>query len=165
MLGEMIFRVILVGVGATLATDIWAWLRRRLFGVPSLDYALVGRWLGHMGRGRFSHEAIGRAAPIAGERVLGWAFHYATGVVFAALLVALAGQGWLCRPSLLPAMLFGAATVAAPLLLMQPAFGMGLAASRTPQPGKARLRSLVTHLVFGAGLFVAAWAATGLGCA
>lgn len=162
MIGEIALRVIGIGVGATLVADIWAYLRRRLFGVPSLDYALVGRWLGHMRRGRFRHEAIARAEPVRGERLMGWACHYLIGVIFAGLLVAMAGAGWLCAPTLLPALAFGVVSVAAPLLLMQPAFGMGIAASRLPNPGKSRVRSLVTHLVFGAGLFVAGWVLSGL---
>ena len=39
---------------------------------------------------------------------------------------------------------------------MQPSFGLGIAASKTPHPNKARLKSLMTHTVFGVGLYV--WA-------
>jgi hypothetical protein len=39
---------------------------------------------------------------------------------------------------------------------MQPGLGLGIAASRTPQPNVARLRSLATHAVFGLGLYAAA---------
>jgi hypothetical protein len=35
--------------------------------------------------------------------------------------------------------------------------GAGVAARRTPRPGAARLQSLVTHAVFGLGLYTAAW--------
>jgi hypothetical protein len=51
----------------------------------------------------------------------------------------------------------GIASVAAPLLLMLPAMGLGFAASKAPNPAKARLRSLVTHIVFGVGLYAAGW--------
>jgi hypothetical protein len=39
---------------------------------------------------------------------------------------------------------------------MQPSLGLGVAASRTPNPTQARLKSLVTHIVFGVGLYVSA---------
>jgi hypothetical protein len=39
---------------------------------------------------------------------------------------------------------------------MQPSFGLGMAAARTPKPAQARLKSLVTHAVFGVGLYVSA---------
>lgn len=148
-------KIILVGMGATLVMDIWSSILKRL-GNPTLDYALVGRWVGHMLHGRFAHEAIGRASPIAGERWLGWMIHYATGVVFAGLLVRVAGSGWLANPTLLPALSVGVATVAFPLCIMQPAMGAGFAASRTPTPMKNRLRSLATHAVFGCGMYLAA---------
>ncbi|WP_127350177.1 DUF2938 family protein, partial [Enterobacter ludwigii] len=35
----------------------------------------------------------------------------------------------------------------------QPAFGFGIAASRTPHPWLSRLLSLLTHIVFGIGLY------------
>ena len=47
---------------------------------------------------------------------------------------------------------FGLVTVAAPFLLMQPALGVGIAASKTPNPTAARLRSLMTHAAFGLDL-------------
>jgi hypothetical protein len=39
---------------------------------------------------------------------------------------------------------------------MQPSLGLGIAASRTPKPTRARLKSLATHAVFGLGLYVCA---------
>jgi len=38
--------------------------------------------------------------------------------------------------------------------------GTGIAASRTPRPAAARLQSLVTHGVFGLGLYAAGWGAS-----
>jgi Protein of unknown function (DUF2938) len=40
---------------------------------------------------------------------------------------------------------------------MQPGMGAGIAASRTPRPAVARLHSLVTHGIFGLGLYAAGW--------
>jgi len=39
---------------------------------------------------------------------------------------------------------------------LQPSFGLGVAASKTPHPNQARLKSLMTHTVFGLGLYL--WA-------
>lgn len=150
----MAVEIIVLGIGATLLMDLWALLRKRWFAVAALDYALVGRWLGHMGHGQFRHTAIGKAPTLRGERALGWAVHYLTGLLFAALFLVWVGDAWLQRPALVPALAFGALSVAAPLLLMQPAFGMGVAASRTPRPWLVRRRALLTHLVFGLGLYL-----------
>ena len=156
---DLLAVTMLVGVGATAATDLWAIVRQRLFGIARPDYALVGRWLAHMARGRFRHDAIAAAPAVRGERALGWAAHYGTGIAFAALLPALFGPEWLRAPTLGPALLVGVGTVAAPFLLMQPGMGAGIAACRTPRPGVARLQSLVTHTVFGLGLYAAGRAA------
>lgn len=150
---------VLVGAGATVPMDAWGVLRRRLFGVPPADYGLVGRWIAWMPRGRWRHQPIAATPPVRGERLLGWAAHYLTGIALAALLLAIWGVEWICRPTLGPALLVGIGSVAAPFLLMQPGMGAGVAASRTPRPNAARINSIVTHGVFGVGLYAAAWLA------
>jgi Protein of unknown function (DUF2938) len=120
-------RIALVGIGATVVMDLWLALLRRL-GVPTLDFALLGRWAGHLARGRLRHG----------------------------LLAAIVGTAWLQSPTVLPALAVGAATVAAPLFVMQPSMGAGIASSRTAAPLTNCLRSLANHTVFGAGLYVAA---------
>lgn len=147
--------IALVGIGATALMDLWLLLLSRL-GVPTTGFAMVGRWVGHFARGRFVHAAIARAEPIRFELGLGWLTHYAIGIAYAALLVALQGSAWLAQPTLRPALAFGAVTVAAPWLLMQPAMGAGLLARKTPTPLKNSLRNLANHAVFGAGLYLAA---------
>jgi hypothetical protein len=154
-LSETLLRTACVGIGATAFMDAWLLLRAR-FGGPAVGFAPVGRWVGHMRHGRFVHAGIAQAAPVAGEQALGWAAHYLVGIAFAAALVGLAGEGWLRAPSPGPALAFGVATVAAPLLVMQPAMGAGLAASKTASPWTQRLRSTANHAVFGLGLYLAA---------
>jgi hypothetical protein len=136
--------------------DLWAVVRRRLFGIPSANYGLVGRWVAHMFRGRFRHERIETAQRVTGERVIGWTVHYLIGIAFAGLLLAIAGVEWARQPTPGPALAFGIAATAAPFLVMQPGMGAGIAASRTPRPNAARLQSLLTHAIFGIGLYIAA---------
>lgn len=147
--------IALIGGGATLIMDGWLILLRR-FGVQTQSFALVGRWVGHLLRGRLRHSPIGQSPPIPGELLLGWGTHYAVGLAFAGVLVSLAGRGWIDAPTVLPALLFGVVTVIVPLFVMQPAMGAGFAASKTPAPLKSCLRSLTTHAVFGLGLYLAA---------
>jgi hypothetical protein len=149
---------LLTGVGATAVTDLWAIARQRLLGTPPPNYGLVGRWLALMTRGRFRHDAIAAAPAVRGERLIGWTAHYLIGISFAAILLGIWGLAWIHRPTLGPALAVGIGTVAAPFLVMQPGMGAGIAASRTPRPGAARLHSLVMHAVFGLGLFVSGWA-------
>ncbi|MET0592453.1 MAG: DUF2938 domain-containing protein [Polyangiaceae bacterium] len=152
---EFIARSMLIGVGATITMDVWATILRG-FGIPSLDFALVGRWIANIPRGRWHHESIARTAPVRGERLMGWCTHYAIGITFATLLLAVFGLDWARTPKLVPALIVGVATVVGPWFVLQPALGAGIASSKTRTPIFNSLKSLVTHTVFGVGLFVAA---------
>jgi hypothetical protein len=154
---EDIVQVALIGIGATALMDAWLALLGRL-GVRTSSFALVGRWAGHLLRGTFAHADIARAAPVAGERAWGWLVHYATGVAFAAVLVAVQGLDWASEPTLGPALVTGIVTVLAPLLVLQPAMGAGVFATRTPAPLANVTRSVANHAVFGVGLYVSALA-------
>jgi hypothetical protein len=152
----VVVAVLVVGLGATLLIDLWALFLKRAFGIPSLNYCLLGRWVLSMPDGRLVHESIGTSPRKAHECPVGWTTHYLIGTALALLFVLLVSGSWLERPTLLPAVAFGIATVLMPFLTLQPAFGLGVAASKTPHPNKARLKSLSTHTVFGLGLYL--WA-------
>lgn len=154
---EFALRTMMVGAGATMVMDLWALLLRRL-GVPSLNFAFLGRWIGHLPEGRLIHESIAKAAPVKGELLMGWCAHYAIGISFAALLLSTFGLQWARSPSLLPALLIGIVTVVAPLFVLQPALGAGIMSSKTAAPLFNSAKSLVTHTVYGLGLYLAALA-------
>jgi hypothetical protein len=151
---DTLIQAALIGTGATAVMDAWGIARTRLFKIPPANYGLVGRWIAYMPRGRFRHAPIAKSPPVRGELAIGWIAHYAIGIAFAGVLLALWGLAR--QPTLGPALLVGIGSVAAPFLVMQPGMGAGIAASRTPCPGAARIQSLVTHAVFGLGLFLAA---------
>jgi hypothetical protein len=144
------------GVGATLVMDLWNLFLKRAFSIQSLNYCLLGRWVRHLPEGTLRHASIAAAPPKPLECPVGWVAHYSIGIVLALGFVVLASADWLARPTLLPALLYGTVTVVFPFLLLQPSFGLGVAASRTPKPSQARLKSLATHTVFGVGLYVSA---------
>jgi hypothetical protein len=157
---ESLAGAVLVGPGATALMDIWGMARRRLLGIAPLDYGLVGRWLAYLPRGRFRHDPIAASPAVPGERLIGWTAHYLIGIGLAGLLLAIWGLDWVRQPALGPALIVGFGSVAAPFLVMQPAMGAGIAASRTPRPAAARFHSLVTHGIFGLGLYAAGWMAS-----
>lgn len=158
---ELIPRALLIGAGATVVMDVWGVLQKRVLGVQPLNYCLLGRWIGHFPRGQFVHENIARSPRVPGECPLGWGAHYGIGVAFATLLLAWWGLDWARNPTLGPALIVGIGTVVAPFFLMQPGMGAGIAASKTPRPTLARIRSLATHAVYGVGLYLSGcfWAA------
>lgn len=154
---------VIIGSGATALLDLWSLLLKKVFNIPSLSFCLVGRWFSLMRQGRFRHYKIGNAPQQAQECALGWTIHYLTGMLFALPLVLVQDGLWLTQPALGWALLLGIGTVLFPFLLMQPAFGMGIAASKAPKPWTARAKSVIGHTVFGAGLYLTAvacqWAA------
>jgi hypothetical protein len=127
---QIILRVVATGVGATIVLDLWSAYLNRFFHIPSTNWAMVGRWFGHLPRGRFVHSKIADVSPVRGELLLGWSAHYAIGVGFATILVAICGLDWLRQPTVVPALLVGVFTVVFPFFLMQPAMGLG---SRLPR--------------------------------
>jgi hypothetical protein len=155
---RIVISIVAMGAAGAALMDVWSLALRRLWHIPTLDYALLGRWIGHLPRGRFFHERIGASAPIRGERPLGWLAHYGIGMAFAAPVVILGRPEWLAHPTILPAMVVAMATIVAPWFVMQPAMGLGIAAARSTNPAATRLRNLGTHAVYGLGLFTAALA-------
>ena len=153
---ELAMRAVAIGIGATALLDLWGVIQRRFLGVAPLSMRMLGRWTGGLARGRFVHRSIAASEPVRGELPLGWGAHYAIGIAFAFLLVAVWGVTWARNPTLAPALIIGIGTIAAPLFILQPGMGLGIAASKAPRPWIARLRSLATHTVFGFGLYLSA---------
>jgi len=154
-LTELSLRAVVIGIGATLIFDGWLVLQR-LIGLPMMNFAALGRWIGHIARGTWTHDSIATATPIRRELAIGWVTHYAIGIVFAVLLLMVSGQDWHRDPTFGVALAVGVATVIAPLFVLQPAMGAGIASSKTATPLKNCARSLLNHVVFGIALYTAA---------
>ena len=152
---ELTVYTLVLGIGATLVMDLWSWLLRR-FGIPTLDYAMLGRWCGHWFEGTWFHGPIQKSRAVSGEKFWGWALHYMTGIAFAAGLLFSVGIQWVEQPRLAPTLLFGTITVLFPWFILQPALGAGVAAAKAARPWFSRGISIATHLVFGYGLFACA---------
>ncbi len=145
---------VLIGVIATIGMDIWAGIAKYVFRLPTADWAMAGRWFGYMPRGVFVHHSVSAAAPVANELMIGWIGHYVTGVVYGLAYLYIVQVLLSSSPSLVSALVFGLVTLAAPWLIMQPAMGAGVFATRTPRPNVIRLVNLSMHVVFGASLYI-----------
>ena len=156
MADHLLFHALLLGIGATFLMDIATLGQKHLLGLQSLDYAMVGRWLGHLLHGSVIHRPIAASPPVPAERLAGWVAHYVIGIAFGLIFLLIVGRGWIAEPRLIPALAFGAVTVLAPFLILQPCLGVGLAARKAPQPNLARIKSVLTHLIFGFGLWLSA---------
>lgn len=142
-----------VGLVATLVIDIWAMVLKT-FRLPTANWAMIGRWLGHMPHGRFVQPHIADAEPVAGERYIGWIFHYAVGFVFGIAWLWFVRDLMKLTPGLLSAIVFSLLLIVTPWFIMQPGLGHGIAASRTQKPWLVRGLNLVVHTLFGVGLYL-----------
>jgi hypothetical protein len=155
-MAEIVFAGLLMGLLATVAMDLWALALNRFAGQPLPNWAMPGRWVAHLPRGKVFHDAIDEAAPVSGELQIGWAFHYAVGIIYGLALAAIMGADWLAQPTFLPALVFSILTVGFGWFLLQPGLGLGWAASKTPNPWTVRAMNLVAHTVFALGLWAGA---------
>ena len=114
----------------------------------------LGRWIGHMLHGRFTHEDITKAEPIPHEAGIGMAAHYAIGLALGAGYALLLRVPQSRRNSLPRATAYGVATTVFPWFWMFPARGQGVMGLRD---GDLRVPAfaLCTHVAYGFGLGVA----------
>jgi hypothetical protein len=150
---ELFWRGILIGLGATILMDLWAILLYLAFGQAKPNWAPAGRWFWHLRRGKVFHDSIATAEPYRHELALGWAGHYAIGILYGVILALIMGQNWFAAPTFIPAWIFGIVTIGAGWFLMQPGLGLGWAASKTPKPNKVRFLNLAAHTIFALGLY------------
>lgn len=150
---DFILRSILIGGFATALLDLWGLLLNRMAAIPMANWAMPGRWLVHLFRGKAVHDSIAAAEPVANERIIGWMFHYVTGYAFAAALM-LIWPGWAANPTLLPALIVGWVTILCGWLILAPGMGAGIAHAKRADANLARLLNIVGHTVFGFGLWI-----------
>lgn len=152
----LLLDVLWLGILATLCMDLWALVLRHLFGVIGLDYALVGRWLLLMPHRHFAHHPILTTPVQEGEKITGWLAHYGIGIIYALVMLVWVGPDWVSAPTFLPPLIVSLVSLVFPFLIMQPCFGFGCAASKTPNPWISRLKSVQSHLSYGVGLYLGA---------
>lgn len=150
---ELFWRGIVIGIGATILMDLWAILLHKAFGQAKPNWAPAGRWFRHLANGTIFHQSIADAEPYGHELALGWAGHYAVGIIYGILFALIVGTGWFAAPTFIPAWIFGIVSIAAGWFLMQPGMGLGWAASKTPKPNKVRVMGLIAHTVFALGFY------------
>ncbi|MBC7847768.1 MAG: DUF2938 family protein [Flavobacterium sp.] len=150
-----IVKIILVGIGATVAIDCFTFIVS-LVGNTSRGILFLGRWLAYMPKGKFLHHSIVETPSITNELLIGQIAHYSIGITFAFLLVAIYGSKWLTKPKLFPALVIALISLILPIFILQPALGFGIAFSNRPEQGLLILKSLMIHLVYGFGLYQSA---------
>lgn len=144
--------ILAVGIGATLALDLYGLALNKAFGIPRANWGLVGRWLIGLTRGR--PVLADKSPPHGHETLLGWLFHYAVGLAFAAAIPLFWGAQAVHTPTPLPFIAIGfIASTLAGLTVLIPGMGGGFLASKLPNPTAAIGRLLLAHVVFTAAQY------------
>jgi len=151
---------LIVGVLATLTMDVVAVIALRLGiaggGPRRTGPDLIGRWMGYLLQGKFRHTDILQAPPLRGELLLGFAAHYAIGILLTLMYLGLLAVAH-ATPTALSAIFYGTATTVLPWFLMFPSQGMGWLGRDAPGDAHLARTSLFNHIVFGLG--IALWMA------
>jgi hypothetical protein len=149
-----ILQILITGIVATATLDIWQQIYRLAFGTPITDWAMIGRWVGHIPDGRFVQPDIGNAPPIANERMLGWIVHYFVGIGYAVVYLLLMRFVVGSPPSFISPLVFGAVSVVVTWFFMEPILGAGVMGSKIPGQAGAMVHDFTSHLSLGVGLFI-----------
>ncbi|WP_317933138.1 DUF2938 family protein [Halioxenophilus sp. WMMB6] len=151
----MLVSGLVIGVIGTLGMDLWALVVKYALRLPVSDWAMIGRWVAYLFRGRYRHSPISATPAVKHELALGWVVHYLTGISYGLLYLFILESILGVAPNLGSALLFGLATLAAPWLVMQPGLGLGLFAAKAPKPWLIRAINLSMHLAFALAMYLA----------
>jgi len=146
-------QVLGLGIFATVCIDIWATFANKILKFPRTNWAMVGRWVGHIPGGKFIHHPVSASAPVKNEALIGWVFHYLIGIFYAAVYVVYVSIALNNVPTFMSALIFGWITLLSPWFIMQPGLGLGICAVKAPRPNLVRLQNLIIHSVFGIALY------------
>ena len=152
---DLILSGVVVGVAGTLVMDVLNGLFARTGVISKIDAGTIGRMSAGWARGRFRYNDPGEMKAVSHEKLLGFATHYAIGIVLAFIFVI----GWdlLAEGPASPlwALLYGMATTVASWFFVYPSMGLGACGLRSPDHMKNPLSSLANHLFFGLGMAIA----------
>lgn len=151
---NMVAQGVLIGVPATILIDGWALILKHAFGLPTTNWNMVGRWVGHLHHGRFKHHDIASSAPVARESMLGWTTHYVVGGLYGIGYVWLVIEVLNQQPGPASAILYSVILLTAPWFILQPGLGLGILGRRAPRPWLMRMVNVSVHIVFGIGLYL-----------
>ena len=144
--------IIIAGITACLAMDIFQRFLLITTGQPASNWAIVGRWAFNVLRtARLYQPDIESADEIKGEHAFGWVVHYAVGIGYA-FIYAEFMQRDLLTTRLSDGLLFGFLSVIIPWFFFLPVLGKGIMAKHTPAPAKVCMLALANHCVFGLGM-------------
>ena len=149
---------VIIGLTGTALMDVWVIFLKRVFDIAPPNWAMVGRWVAHLKSGKVFHDDIAEALAFPSENLVGWIFHYFVGFIYVVIFMLLVGKEWLSELTLLPVWLYAISIILVGWFLLHPGLGLGMALAKTENPFRGRWMGLMTHSVFGLGMWFGAFA-------
>ncbi len=155
MNGHILLIGVAVGLLSTVVMDLGGGLGI-LLGVPGrgpqrMGHGLIGRWVGYLLHGKFTHADILSSPPLKGELPFGILIHYLIGIILTLVYFAFL-QITQIHATVLLTIAYGLVTTVFPWFLMFPSEGMGWMGRGAPGNAHLTRASLFNHAFFGLGL-------------
>ncbi len=151
---NIILFCLIVGVGSTIALDVWGVLVKTITKIPPTDWGIVGRWLIVITSVNFVLDQSKKNAPSLIEKATGWVFHYLVGIAYAALILLIYGVGFIENPTVMPTVIVGVIlSTLAGLGILMPGLGGGFFARLIPNKFQTYAYIIVAHIIFAIAQF------------
>lgn len=144
---------VFTGILSTLIMDCNSLLMKHIFKIKILNYAWLGRWLLSIQDGKLVHQNITHSSIKKHEKALGWFLHYLIGILLVFIFLYSCKQ-YNFDLNFKNSLIFSILTTLIPFLIMQPLFGFGFFASKTPNQMISLRNSIISHLSFGVGIYI-----------
>ena len=142
------------GLIATIIFDLFNQSLNYAYNVNKPKWFLLGRYFIGCTRGKYFRKSLEADNEENNELVWGYGIHYLIGLIYG-LFYVIFNFLFFGYPSLLAAYSFGFITVLGAWCFLMPfAYNLGFFASKSDQQFKILAQNLISHFVFGTGLFI-----------
>ena len=142
------------GLIATIIFDLFNQSLNYAYNINKPKWFLLGRYFIGFTKGKYFRESIEVDNEENNELLWGYGIHYLIGIIYG-LFYVIFNYLFFDYPSLLAAYFFGFITVLGAWCFLMPfAYNLGFFASKSDQQFKILAQNLISHFVFGTGLFI-----------
>ena len=142
------------GLVATIIFDLFNHSLNYAYNINKPKWFLLGRYFIGFKKGEYFRENIEEDDEVKNEVIWGYFIHYLIGIIYGIFYVFF-NLLFFDYPSLLVAYFFGFCTVLGAWCFLIPfAYNLGFFASKSDQQFKLLAQNLISHFIFGTGLFI-----------
>jgi len=142
------------GFIATIIFDIYNLSLNYAYNIDKPKWNFLGRYFLGYREGRYIRKNLQNDNEENNELLWGYAIHYIIGITYGIIYVVL-NVLFFDYPSLLIAYIFGFFTVLGAWCYLMPfGYSLGFFASKSDQQFKTLVQNLISHFIFGTGLFI-----------